>query len=63
MRIVHDPRAERVLSREWNGVDDRCLWFDVMTRADADALFVPRDLYGREAWDAFRAMAIPGAMP
>ena len=63
LRIVHDPRAERVLAREWNGVDDRCLWFDVMTRADADPQFVPRDLYGREAWDAFRAMAIPGEMP
>ena len=60
MRLVHDPRAERILAREWNGQDARFAGFETIAGASTDPSLLPVDIFGRQAWEEFRGKAAEG---
>ena len=50
LRLVHDPRSERILEQTVNGQDHRINHFQAVAVGRENALIPEGTLYGQEAW-------------
>jgi hypothetical protein len=50
MEFANDPRREQILTRTWNGHEERTTYFDVSAAGATKGRWCPRTLFGREGF-------------